>query len=92
MPYDTVIATQRVANTLWHSGVKPWSECLKTARGSLNTTKRMDPSDPMTPAYMRDGMSDVERAVTLRDAVVFGATVEVKGENLEFEEELACSE
>ncbi len=82
MPYDTVIARQRVAELFWQAGIKPWSECLKSARESINTL-RMDPSNPETPAYTRAGMSDVERAVTLRDAVVFGATIEVEGENLE---------
>ena len=79
MPYDTIIARQRVAELFWQAGITPWSECLKSARESINTL-RMDPSDPETPAYMRAGMSDVERAVILRDAVVFGATVEAEGE------------
>jgi len=43
----------------------------------------MDPADPESPAFLRSDMSRVELSVTLRDAVVFGATEEVKGENLE---------
>lgn len=82
MPYRHITAHIRSAETFWSQGIRPWSACLDSARETLNT-RRMDPSDPLTPAYMRAGMSDVERAVTLRDAVVFGATVEVKGENLE---------
>ena len=75
MPYETVIANQRAADALWKSGVTPWSECLKSAHGPLNTLEKLDPSDPMTPAYMRVGMSDVERAITLAPVVtvLFGS-------------------
>lgn len=53
---------------------------------TLNASPHLDPSNPATPAYMRAGMSDVERYVTLRDTVVtvlFGSKAEAKGENLE---------
>lgn len=74
------VAHLSAANVAWRRGVRPWAACCAEARETVNVS-RMDPSDPETPAYMRSGMSDVERVVTLRDAVVFGATVEVKGED-----------
>lgn len=75
MPYDAVIANRKSAETEWQNGTRPWSECLKSAHGPLNTLEKLDPSDPMTPAYMRVGMSDVERAITLAPVVtvLFGS-------------------
>ena len=76
------VAHRLAAESAWRRGVRPWAACCDEARAILGN-RRMDPSDPESPAFLRSDMSRVELAVTLRDAVVFGSTVEVKGENLE---------